>query len=126
MRRSLCLCLLASAQCGALHHPVLRRPLPPRSARMHAPRMLAALPAAAIGGTFAGGLHAVSGPDHLAALLPMCMGRRWYRAVSAGALWGIGHGVGSALVGVLGFALRGAFNIDAVASYMEVAVGISI
>ena len=94
--------------------------------RRSAPRMLAALPAAAIGGTFAGGLHAISGPDHLAALLPLCTGRRWFLAGSTGAIWGIGHGLGAALVGALGFALRGAFNIDAVSSYMEVAVGVSI
>jgi hypothetical protein len=39
--------------------------------------------AAAVGGTFAGGLHAVTGPDHLAALLPQCMGRRWWTAMCA-------------------------------------------
>lgn len=83
------------------------------------------LPAIA-GGTFAGGLHAVTGPDHLAALLPLCLGRRWYKAATTGAFWGLGHGVGAALVGVLGFALRGALNLHALSPYMEAAVGASI
>eukprot|EP00908_Phaeocystis_cordata_P012260 Transcript_23223.p2 GENE.Transcript_23223~~Transcript_23223.p2 ORF type:complete len:284 (-),score=77.53 Transcript_23223:20-871(-) len=106
---------------GAFAPPrVSRRPRHPQ------PRMLAALPSAALGGTFAGGLHAVTGPDHLAALLPLCVGRRWPRAAATGALWGIGHGLGAALIGALGFALRGGLNLDAVSVYMEVAVGISL
>lgn len=68
----------------------------------------------------------MTGPDHLAGLLPLCTGRSWNRAAAAGALWGIGHGVGSALVGLLAFALRQSFNIEAVSGYMEVAVGVSI
>lgn len=108
--------------------------------------------AATIGGTFAGGLHAVTGPDHLAALLPQCMGRRWFNAMCAasraccpracgastpprllspvarctGAYWGLGHGIGAALVGALAFAVRGALNLDALSGYMEAAVGLSI
>jgi len=92
------------------------------------PRMMPVgvlLPAVA-GGTFAGGLHAVTGPDHLAALLPLCIGRRWWEASSTGAFWGLGHGVGAALVGVLGFALRGVLNLQAITPYMEAAVGTSI
>ena len=83
------------------------------------------IPAVA-GGTFAGGLHAVTGPDHLAALLPLCLGRRWYEAASTGAFWGLGHGAGAALVGMIAFALRGALNLHALAPYMEAAVGASI
>lgn len=83
------------------------------------------IPAVA-GGTFAGGLHAVTGPDHLAALLPLCLGRRWYEAASTGATWGLGHGAGAALVGMIAFALRGALNLHALAPYMEAAVGASI
>ena len=33
------------------------------------------------GGILAGGLHAVSGPDHLAALLPRIMGKTWANAM---------------------------------------------
>lgn len=86
----------------------------------------ARLLAATIGGTFAGGLHAVTGPDHLAALLPLCMGRRWWVALYTGAYWGLGHGIGAAAVGGLAFAVRGALNLDVLSAYMEAAVGISI
>lgn len=104
-----------------------RSPLPTRS-RMRQPQMIISgqLVAATIGGTFAGGLHAVTGPDHLAALLPLCMGRRWWVAANTGAFWGLGHGIGAAAVGALAFALRGALNLDVLSSYMEAAVGISI
>jgi len=95
-----------------------------RKLRSQRPKMH--LVPAVIGGTLAGSLHAISGPDHLAALLPLCTGREWSRASATGALWGLGHGVGAALVGALGFALRGALNMDAVSKYMEVAVGVSI
>jgi len=95
-----------------------------RDPRSERPKMH--LVPAVVGGTLAGSLHAISGPDHLAALLPLCTGRAWSRASTTGALWGLGHGVGAALVGALGFALRGALNMDAVSRYMEVAVGVSI
>ena len=89
-------------------------------------RMDARLVAATVGGLFAGGLHAVTGPDHLAALLPLCMSRRWWVALTTGAYWGLGHGIGAALVGALAFAVRGALNLDVLSAYMEAAVGISI
>jgi hypothetical protein len=37
-----------------------------------------------IGGALAGGLHAVSGPDHFPALLPRCMGQRAWPAAKIG------------------------------------------
>lgn len=79
-----------------------------------------------IGGIFAGGLHSVTGPDHLAALLPICIGRRWWTAIHTGLYWGLGHGIGAALVGAVAFLIRGALNIDLFSTYMEAAVGISI
>jgi len=96
--------------------------------RASAPRMIldTRLLAATVGGTFAGGLHAVTGPDHLAALLPLCMGRRWWIALYTGAYWGLGHGIGAALVGMLAWAVRGALNLELFSSYMEAAVGISM
>ena len=84
------------------------------------------LVAATIGGTFAGSLHAVTGPDHLAALLPLSIGRRWWTALYTGLYWGLGHGIGAGLVGLLAFLVRGALNLDALSAYMEAAVGISI
>ena len=84
------------------------------------------LVAAGVGGTFAGSLHAVTGPDHLAALLPLCIGRRWWSASRTGAYWGLGHGIGAALVGALAFSIRGALNINLFSTYMEALVGLSI
>ena len=43
---------------------------------------------AAVAGASAGGLHAVSGPDHLAALLPLCMGSNLWAASRVGGAWG--------------------------------------
>ena len=54
---------------------------------------LSALAATIAGGLFSGRLHAVVGPEHLAALIPRCCGLRWHRAARVGAVWG-GQGGG--------------------------------
>jgi hypothetical protein len=46
------------------------------------------------------------GPDHLAALLPRCIGQRWYRSIRVGAIWGIGHGISAMLLGCVAFFLK--------------------
>jgi hypothetical protein len=33
----------------------------------------------------------LAGPDHLAALLPRCVGERWFQALQTGATWGLGE-----------------------------------
>eukprot|EP00899_Mesostigma_viride_P002544 jgi/Mesvir1/12290/Mv00495-RA.1 len=52
-------------------------------------------------GLATGCLHTLTGPDHLAALAPLTIGRS--RAMSAvlGALWGGGHGTGQMLLGLV-------------------------
>lgn len=97
---------------------------------------VAALTSAVTGGLFSGGLHAIAGPDHLAALLPRCVGQRWHRAGRVGALWGMGHGISATLLGVLAFGLKNRLknnmspflkNFLAGASHVtEIAVGVSI
>lgn len=52
------------------------------------------------GGVLAGGLHAVSGPDHLAALLPRIMGQKWHNSMRIGAMWGLGHGFSAMAIGL--------------------------
>ena len=52
------------------------------------------------GGVLAGGLHAVSGPDHLAALLPRIMGQKWHNSMRIGATWGLGHGFSAMAIGL--------------------------
>lgn len=86
------------------------------------------------GGLLGGALHAIAGPDHLAALLPKCCGQRWYRAGRIGALWGMGHGVSATILGLLAFGLKNRIsNIASVSkilhgasSFMEIAVGVSL
>lgn len=98
--------------------------------------MLTAAPVlvAAITGAAAGGLHAIAGPDHLAALLPRCCGQRWYKAGRIGALWGMGHGVAATILGVTAFGLKSRLHnwtnmnwlVQGASSVMEIAVGLSL
>jgi len=86
------------------------------------------------GGLFAGGLHAVAGPDHLAALLPRTVGQKWYRAGRTGALWGVGHGISVTMLGVLGYALKSRISmgtklgkvLHGASHCLEAAVGLSL
>lgn len=75
-----------------------------------------------------------TGPDHLAALLPRCIGQRWYKAGRIGVLWGMGHGISVTLLGVLGYALKSQFQrapgaqvvLHGLSHLMEFAVGLSL
>ena len=40
-------------------------------------------------------------------MLPLSIARRWYRAMTTGAIWGIGHGVGAGAVGAAAYFVRG-------------------
>eukprot|EP00979_Chaetoceros_neogracilis_P017055 scaffold10175_cov268-Chaetoceros_neogracile.AAC.11 len=86
------------------------------------------------GGILGGALHAIAGPDHLAALLPRCCGQRWYRAGRIGALWGMGHGISATILGLTAFGLKNSVSnmpgvkgmLIGASSAMEVAVGASL
>lgn len=78
---------------------------------------------ATLGGTAAGIVHVLSGPDHLAAVLPFAVRDRT-RAVKTGALWGAGHGLGVAAIALLFTAVRGSIDIEAVSHWAEVFVGV--
>lgn len=86
------------------------------------------------GGVLGGALHAIAGPDHLAALLPRCIGQRWYKAGRIGILWGMGHGISVTILGVLGYALKSQFQrapgakavLSGASHFMEFAVGLSL
>jgi len=83
------------------------------------------------GGLLGGALHAIAGPDHLAALLPRCCGQRWWRAAPVGALWGTGHGISATILGLLAFGLKNRINfpgklLHVTSSAMEVAIGASL
>jgi hypothetical protein len=76
-----------------------------------------------------------TGPDHLAALLPRCVGQRWYRAGRVGALWGMGHGVSATIIGTLAYFLKSTLSaqhsrisqlLSGASHVTEIAVGLSL
>lgn len=73
-------------------------------------------------GFFAGLLHVLSGPDHLAAVSPIAVENKkssWF----IGLKWGIGHTGGVYFVGILLLIFREFINVDLLASYSEKLVG---
>lgn len=50
-------------------------------------------------GWLSGSLHAITGSDHLASLLPIILAQRWRSGLLYGAIWGFGHGLTSFIVG---------------------------
>lgn len=103
------------------------------SLQMHpATAGVSAISGAVSGGIFAGGLHAIAGPDHIAALLPQCSGKRWYLAGRIGALWGLGHGISATIVGITAFFLKNRLSggvvrvLSGASSLMDLAVGLSL
>lgn len=74
-------------------------------------------------GLAAGGLHVVSGPDHLAALAPIAL-RDGRSAVRVGATWGAGHGLGVVLVGLLAMVLQQFVAAQWLSDFSERLVGL--
>ena len=71
----------------------------------------------------AGALHALSGPDHLAAITPLSIsqGRNAWRI---GLRWGLGHAAGVAAVGVLLLAFHESLDLDRFSWWSERLVGV--
>lgn len=87
--------------------------------------MLTEVLGALLAGLVAGVLHVLSGPDHLAAVLPFAVrGRR--QALRVGATWGLGHGLGVLLLGAVAIALRSAVDVEAISAAAEVVVGVML
>lgn len=63
-------------------------------------------------GFFTGCLHTLSGPDHLAALAPLSIGRTRVESAAVGALWGCGHDAGQVLFGLLFLLLKDRLHIE--------------
>jgi hypothetical protein len=74
-------------------------------------------------GLVAGSVHVVSGPDHLAAVLPLAAEHRG-SAARLGAIWGLGHGLGVVVLGALGQLLKGSVDIEAASHVSELMVGV--
>ena len=74
-------------------------------------------------GLVAGLLHVVSGPDHLAAVLPFAVDAP-KRSLKLGLYWGLGHGLGVIILGVAFLLLRELAPIERVSQGSELLVGL--
>ncbi len=75
-----------------------------------------------LAGVAAGALHALSGPDHLAAITPLSMSQE-RNAWRIGLRWGLGHAAGVAVVGVLLLAFHQFLDLDRFSLWSERMVG---
>lgn len=80
---------------------------------------------AALLGLAAGVLHVLLGPDHLAALAPLALGRR-EGALRAGLRWGLGHAAAVGLLSASVLLAREALPLAALSGWSERLVGLSL
>lgn len=78
---------------------------------------------AALTGLVAGLIHALSGPDHLAAVAPLAADRRG-RSWFIGMEWGFGHSLGLFTLCMLALLFRESIDIDSITLYSEKLVGV--
>eukprot|EP00920_Eleutheroschizon_duboscqi_P029217 GHVT01070676.1.p2 GENE.GHVT01070676.1~~GHVT01070676.1.p2 ORF type:complete len:175 (+),score=6.47 GHVT01070676.1:251-775(+) len=80
-----------------------------------------------INGATSGALHAVTGVDHLGALLPICVNESCSKAWRIGAAWGLGHGVGVAILGFVAFFFKTRVSVfSSFTDWTEYLVGITL
>ena len=77
-------------------------------------------------GFLAGCLHTLSGPDHLAALAPLSIGRSRVESAAVGALWGVGHDAGQVMFGLLFLGLRDRLHIEAIQTWSTRVVALTL
>ncbi|KAK6781617.1 hypothetical protein RDI58_019413 [Solanum bulbocastanum] len=77
-------------------------------------------------GFFAGCLHTLSGPDHLAALAPLSIGRTRMESAVVGALWGCGHDAGQLIFGLLFLLLKDRLHIEVIRTWGTRVVGFTL
>ncbi|GLJ17638.1 hypothetical protein SUGI_0307170 [Cryptomeria japonica] len=77
-------------------------------------------------GLVAGCLHTLTGPDHLAALAPLSIGRTRMESAAVGALWGCGHDAGQLIFGILFLILKDKLQIELLRSWGARVVGITL
>lgn len=83
----------------------------------------------ALSGLLAGAAHTLSGPDHLAAVAPLAVGRdRPTAGWAVGGIWGVGHGLGVVLVaaGVQALAWGGGLDGSALARHTGAAAELMV
>lgn len=74
-------------------------------------------------GLAAGGMHVLSGPDHLAALSPLAVDNS-RQGAWIGATWGAGHGAAVVLMGALALSVGASGELSLVSAWSERAVGV--
>ncbi|GLJ25217.1 hypothetical protein SUGI_0482460 [Cryptomeria japonica] len=77
-------------------------------------------------GFIAGCLHTLSGPDHLAALAPLSIGRTRVESAVVGALWGCGHDAGQVIFGILFLLLKDKLHIEVIRTWGTRVVGMTL
>ncbi|XP_064961446.1 chloroplast protein FOR GROWTH AND FERTILITY 2-like isoform X1 [Musa acuminata AAA Group] len=77
-------------------------------------------------GFLAGCLHTLSGPDHLAALAPLSIGRTRIESAVVGALWGCGHDTGQVVFGLLFLMLKDRMHIEVIRTWGTRVVGLTL
>ncbi|XP_061372455.1 chloroplast protein FOR GROWTH AND FERTILITY 2 [Gastrolobium bilobum] len=77
-------------------------------------------------GFFAGCLHTLSGPDHLAALAPLSIGRTRIESAAVGALWGCGHDAGQVIFGLIFLLLKDRLHIEIIRTWGTRVVGLTL
>ncbi|CAL0326897.1 unnamed protein product [Lupinus luteus] len=77
-------------------------------------------------GFFAGCLHTLSGPDHLAALAPLSIGRTRIESAAVGALWGCGHDAGQLIFGLIFLLLKDRLHIEIIRTWGTRVVGLTL
>ncbi|XP_027089311.1 uncharacterized protein LOC113783411 [Coffea eugenioides] len=77
-------------------------------------------------GFLAGCLHTLSGPDHLAALAPLSIGRTRIESAAVGALWGCGHDAGQVIFGLMFLLLKDRLHIEIIRTWGTRVVGFTL
>jgi len=79
-------------------------------------------------GMLAGVLHTLTGPDHLAALAPLTIGRSRAQSTLLGGLWGCGHNTGQILFGMVFLVLRDrlSMNMELISQWGQGVVGVTL
>lgn len=74
-------------------------------------------------GLIASMLHVITGPDHLAAVVPFAIESK-KRAWKIGLFWGIGHLVGMLFIGLLFVVFKEMIPVETISEYSEQLVGV--
>nr|VDD47981.1 unnamed protein product [Brassica oleracea] len=114
--------ILISAVAALLLNPLLA---PPAFASFQTAAKTGWL-ASAWTGFLAGCLHTLSGPDHLAALAPLSIGRTKMESAAVGALWGCGHDAGQVIFGLIFLLLKDRLHIEVLQTWGTRIVGLTL